>query len=199
MKKLLHVGCGSNTKENTIKFFDDNWKETRVDINKDVNPDIVASMTDLSKVDKDIYDAVFSSHSIEHVYAHEVEIALKEFYSVLNKDGFLVITCPDLKSTAKLVLEDKLFETAYESPAGPVSPIDMIYGHRGYIEKGNYYMSHKCGFTLKVLLGVLKHCGFESVAGIERPKAFDLWAVAKKNKEEQKSFEKFATSVLNSI
>ena len=199
MKKLLHVGCGPNTKENTIKFFDDSWEETRVDINKDVNPDIVATMTDLSKVNKDSYDAIFSSHSIEHVYAHEVEIALKEFYSVLNKDGFVVITCPDLKSTAKLIVEDKLFETAYESPAGPISPIDMIYGHRGYIQKGNHYMSHKCGFTLKVLLGVLKHCGFGSVAGIERPKAFDLWVVAKKNKQEQKSFEKFATSVLNSI
>ena len=44
----------------------------------------------------------------------EVEIALKEFHSVLNEDGFVVITCPDLKSVSKLVIEDKLYEKAYE-------------------------------------------------------------------------------------
>ena len=72
MKKLLHVGCNKNTKENTIKYFDNSWSEVRLDINKHVNPDIIGSMTDLSNVEKNSYDAVFSSHSIEHLFAHEV-------------------------------------------------------------------------------------------------------------------------------
>ena len=122
MKKLLHVGCGPNKKENTIKYFDSSWSEVRLDINKDAKPDILGSMTDLSNVEKNSYDAIFSSHSIEHLFAHEVEIALKEFRSVLNEDGFVVITCPDLKSVSKLVIEDKLYEKAYQSPSGPISP-----------------------------------------------------------------------------
>tara|TARA_B100000579_G_scaffold255831_1_gene210573 strand:- start:801 stop:1400 length:600 start_codon:yes stop_codon:yes gene_type:complete len=199
MKRLLHVGCNRNTKENTIKYFDSSWSEVRLDINKDVKPDIIGSMTDLSNVKKNSYDAVFSSHSIEHLFAHEVEIALKEFHSVLNEDGFVVITCPDLKSVSKLVIEDKLYEKAYESPAGPISPIDMIYGHRGFIEKGDHYMSHKSGFTLKNLLGVLKHCGFQSVAGIERPNLFDLWVVAKKKKVDENTFQSFVHSVIQTI
>ena len=41
-------------------------------------------------------DAVFSSHNIEHLYPHEVPLALKEFMRVLKPDGFVLMTCPDL-------------------------------------------------------------------------------------------------------
>ena len=66
------------TKENTTPAFNtDDWKEVRADINKDVNPDIIASMTDMSSIDDNSYDAIYSSHNIEHLYAHEVPLALK--------------------------------------------------------------------------------------------------------------------------
>ena len=149
MKNLLHVGCGYNTKENTLKYYDDEWKETRVDINPDVNPDILGSMKDLSNVQNNYYDSVFSSHSIEHVYIHEVNTVLKAFYRVLKQNGFLVITCPDLKSISKLIVEDKLLEVAYESPAGSINPADMLWGHSNSIKEGNEFMAHKCGFTKK--------------------------------------------------
>ena len=111
MKKFLHIGCGHLTKKSTIKYFDnDNWEEIRVDIDEKVKPDIVASMTDMKKILSNKYDAIFSSHSIEHIYTHEVDNVLKEFFRVLNEDGFLVITCPDMKAVAKLVVEDKLSE-----------------------------------------------------------------------------------------
>ena len=41
-------------------------------------------------------------------------------------------------------------------------------------------MAHHCGFTLKVLIGTLKENGFQAVAGLRRPAAFDLWVVAAK-------------------
>ena len=188
MKNLLHVGCGYRTKKDTLKYYDDEWKETRVDINKNVKPDILGSMKDLSNVQNNYYDSVFSSHSIEHVYAHEVDGVLKEFHRVLNMNGVLVITCPELKSICKLVLEDKLLDIAYESAAGPISPIDMIWGHRVPIKKGNEFMAHKCGFTKKTLMAALTSAGFKSVAGIEIPDHFDLWAIAQKNKVEKNDF-----------
>ena len=86
MKKFLHVGCGRDTKNNTTKAFASNdWQEVRLDINEDVNPDIVSSVLDLSIIDSGSFDAVFSAHNIEHVYAHEVPIMLKEFLRILNK------------------------------------------------------------------------------------------------------------------
>ena len=196
MKNLLHVGCGYNTKENTLKYYDDEWKETRVDINPDVNPDILGTMKDLSSVQNNSYDSVFSAHSIEHVYIHEVNTVLKVFYRVLKQNGFLVITCPDLKSISKLIVEDKLLEVAYESPAGSINPADMLWGHSNSIKEGNEFMAHKCGFTKKTLMAALTNAGFKSVAGVEIPKYFDLWAVAQKNKAEKEEFLQHVKKIL---
>ena len=179
IKKFLHVGCGPARKENTTAEFSlGHWHELRFDIDPAVTPDIVGTMTDMSEVEDAYVDAIYSSHNIEHLYVHEVAEALSEFKRVLKKDGFLVLTCPDLQEVAKLVAADKLTEPAYTSPAGPITPFDMLYGFRPYIAQGNTYMAHRCGFTEKVLRGTLLENGFASVATMRRPFAFDLWAVA---------------------
>tara|TARA_B110000037_G_scaffold217473_1_gene278542 strand:- start:1342 stop:1941 length:600 start_codon:yes stop_codon:yes gene_type:complete len=181
MKTLLHVGCGFNKKDATTKGFKgEQWRELRFDIDESVNPDIIGSMTDMSGVDSESIDAIFSSHNIEHLYPHEVPIALKEFMRVLSHDGFLVITCPDLKSTAKLVAADKLTEAAYESPAGPIAPLDILYGYRKSMALGNLYMAHRCGFTKKVLHNTLISAGFGSVATSANEDYFELWSLASK-------------------
>lgn len=182
MKTFLHVGCGPKYKNQTTRAFNsDEWLEKRLDIDASVAPDVVGSMTDMSAVPSGSVQGVFSSHNIEHLYPHEVPIALAEFIRVLSDDGFLVITCPDLKSVCALVAEDKLTEPAYVSPAGPIAPIDILYGHRPPMAKGNLYMAHRCGFTSKVLTATLQAAGFKSVASMTRPQCFDLWAVASKS------------------
>jgi predicted SAM-dependent methyltransferase len=134
MKTFLHVGCGPKRLDTTTQlahrpkgFEAVDWNELRLDINPQVQPDVVGSMTDMSAVNTASVDAIFSSHNIEHLYPHEVNIALAEFKRVLAPDGFVVITCPDLQSVCALVAEDKLTEAAYISPAGPISPMDMLY------------------------------------------------------------------------
>jgi hypothetical protein len=97
---------------------------------------------------------------------------------VLSPQGFVVITCPDLQSVCALVAEDKLTEAAYVSPAGPITPMDILYGHRAAMRAGNLFMAHRCGFTLNVLLATLQSAGFAKVVGHRRPQAFDLWALA---------------------
>ena len=179
VKTFLHVGCGPIHKENTTTgFSSDNWHELRFDIDANVNPDYIGTMTDMSAIEDNFVDAIYSSHNIEHLYAHEVAQALSEFKRVLNEDGFLVLTCPDLQEVAKLIAEDKLTEPAYTSPAGPIAPLDILYGFRPSIAQGNTYMAHRCGFTETVLRGTLVANGFASVATMRRPGAYDLWAVA---------------------
>ena len=178
-KLFLHVGCGPALKENTTKEFSrDDWEELRFDIDPSVNPDYVGTMTDMSAVTDNLVDAIYSSHNIEHLYPHEITTALAEFKRVLKRDGILVITCPDIQEVAKLVAEDKLLEPAYNSPAGPISPLDILYGFRPAIAKGNMHMAHRCGFTEKVLRGTLAAAGFASVVTMRRPAAYDLWAAA---------------------
>ncbi len=181
-KSFLHVGCGPQRKTSTTRGFNsDSWEELRLDINEEVQPDIVGTMTDMSGVVDSSVDAIFSSHNIEHLFPHEVPIALKEFMRVLKTDGFAVITCPDLKSVCALVAEDKLTDAAYQSAAGPIAPIDILYGHRPAIAMGNTYMAHRCGFTEKVLVSSLQAAGFVTVISITRPESFDIWAVASKS------------------
>ena len=179
MPTFLHIGCGPTTKAETTRGFNTPaWDEVRLDIDPDVAPDIVASMTDMAAVPDGSMDALFSSHNLEHLYPAEVMLALPEFARVLKPDGFAVITCPDLQSVAARVAEGKLLEPAYDSPAGPISPIDIIYGHRPSMAKGNYYMAHRTGFTRDVLAQLLRECGFGAAIVRQRPAFFDLWAVA---------------------
>lgn len=179
MKQFLHVGCGQKKKDRTTSGFNTGeWTEIRLDIDPAVNPDVTGTMTDMSAVASGSMDAVFSSHNIEHLYPHEVPLALGEFLRVLRDDGFVVITCPDLKSVCARVAQDQLTEPAYTSPAGPIAPLDILYGHRPAMARGNLFMAHRCGFTRKVLQSTLLSAGFKSVALVERPTQFDLWALA---------------------
>jgi hypothetical protein len=179
-KTLLHVGCGRNRKDRTTAGFNTSeWDERRLDIDASVEPDIVGTMTDMSAVASASVDAIFSSHNIEHLYPHEVPTALGEFRRVLRDDGFVVLTCPDLQSVCELIAQDRLTEPAYQSPAGPIAPLDILYGFRPAMARGNLFMAHRCGFTRKVLGATLGAAGFGTVALMRRPQPFfDLYALA---------------------
>lgn len=195
MKTFLHVGCGHKTQRQTTALFADvaEWKELRFDIDPAVNPDLEGTILDMSAVDDGSVEAVFSSHNIEHVYPHEVPVALAEFRRVLKPDGYLILTCPDLLSVAALIAEDKLTEPAYESPAGPISPLDILYGFRKSMAAGNLYMAHRCGFTRKVLHGTLQAAGFQSVGTRARAHPFyDLWAIAANSPLEDENVQALA-------
>jgi predicted SAM-dependent methyltransferase len=193
MKTFLHVGCGHKRKERTTRGFNtDAWSEIRLDIDPSVSPDVTGTMTDMASVSAGSVNAVFSSHNIEHLYPHEVPLALAEFLRVLSDDGFAVITCPDLQSVCALVADDKLTEPAYTSPAGPIAPLDILYGLRTSMAQGNLYMAHRCGFTQRVLTGTLQTAGFASVAAMSRKGHFDLWALASKSARSEAEMKQLA-------
>ena len=196
MKSFLHVGCGPQNKNGLKGFNSDEWKEIRFDIDANVNPDIQGTLTDMSLVATASVDAIYSSHNIEHLFAHEVSIALREFNRVLRDDGIVVITCPDLQSVCDAVAKDKLLEPLYISQAGPISPIDILYGHRGFIANGNVYMAHKCGFTFQTLVGAFYEAGFTSNYGGSRPQAFDLWLIASKGMKSTQVLQDLALEFL---
>lgn len=160
-RQFLHVGCST---DNRIPWVFAGWREIRLDIDPAVRPDIVASITDMHAVADASVDAVYSSHNLEHLEAHQVPLALSEFRRVLKPDGWLLLVVPDLQSVAELVAADRLCETVYETPGGPIAPIDIIYGHRGRIAAGNGFMAHRTGFTARVLAAAMQAAGFERVA-----------------------------------
>jgi SAM-dependent methyltransferase len=180
-KVVLNAGCGGNTKEHMPHGFrTPEWQDIRYDINKDNAPDIVGSLTDMSAVDAASVDAVYCSHVIEHLYPHEVPIALREFYRVLKAEGFLVIGCPDLQSVAEQVFAGKFLEPAYQTDDGPVAAVDMLYGHRASMAAGNLFMAHRYGFTASSMTQHLSDAGFARMM-TGRYSNYDLWGIATKH------------------
>ena len=190
MKTFLHVGCGPIKKTLVKGFSNDVWSEIRLDIDEKVNPDIVGTLTDMNSVETASVDAIYSSHNIEHLYPHEVPLALNEFNRVLKDDGIVVLECPDLQQVCEAVANDKLLEPSYESPSGPISPIDMLFGYRPSLAKGNHYMAHKCGFTYSVLNQAFLQAGFKANFGGKL--VWDLWIVSFKQLLTEEEIKKIA-------
>jgi ubiquinone/menaquinone biosynthesis C-methylase UbiE len=188
-KTFLHVGCGvANPDKVHITFRGPEWREVRLDIDPGVKPDVVASMTDMAAVESGSMDGLYSSHNLEHLYPHDVPTALREFVRVLRPDGFALLTLPDLQRVAELVAADKLEEAAYVSPAGPIAPLDILFGFRPSLAAGNLFMAHRTGFTATSLAKAVVAAGFARVQ-VKRVD-FDLWAMAHRTKPEERPGEK---------
>ncbi len=79
-----------------------------------------------------------------------------------------------------LVADNKLTEVAYNSQAGPITPLDILYGHGAALQAGYHFMAHKTGFTEKSLNQELKSAGFTALASKQRMRWLDLWALGTK-------------------
>lgn len=176
--RVLNVGSGPRNGGKLHPGFQSGlWREIRLDIDPGVEPDVVSSATDLSAFADRHFDAIWSSHNIEHLHPHEVPRALNEFARVLRPGGFALITCPDLMAVAQALIDHGAETPVYLSPAGPIAPIDMLYGHRTSIAAGNNFMVHHSGFTQEGLAKALIAAGFAEVR-LASGKFFDLWALA---------------------
>ena len=179
-KTVLNVGCGYPLRQKLHRHFHGpEWREIRLDLDPTVQPDIVCSITDMSPVAADSVDAVWSSHNLEHLQRHEVPLALGEFRRVLKPHGLLLLTLPDLQHVARLIAEDRLEESAYVSQSGPITPLDMIFGHTASLARGNQFMAHRTGFTARSLHQLLIGAGFVEVT-LRQGTSFDLWATGHK-------------------
>lgn len=178
-KRVLNTGSGPyDAKKLHPAFHKQTWTEVRLDIDVRVNPDLVGSVTDMRGFVADAsFDAIWSSHNVEHLHTHEVGQAFAEFSRILKPDGFALITCPDLTAIARMIVEGRAEAVAYNSPAGPIKALDMLYGHSASIASGNSFMAHNTGFTTERLATVALDAGFAEVR-VGRGHFHDLWALA---------------------
>lgn len=157
MKRLLHIGCGSQPLPGWLSQFE----EVRVDIDPACNPHFVRDM--LSLHDIGTFDLVYSSHCLEHLYPYQVPKALAEFQRVLNPGGSVLIMVPDLEG---ITPDTKPVMFVYEDgnpvPVHRICGLDMYYGLHTELEV-NPHMAHHCGFIAPVLDSVMKEAGFENV------------------------------------
>lgn len=176
-KTVLNVGSGPRGHVIHPSFTGDTWQEVRLDLDPAAAPDVVGSVVDMRAIFEDgVFDAIWSSHNIEHLFDHEVTQALGEFHRVLKPDGYVVVTCPDLQTVAELLLDRGLDGKAYDAPVGPITVHDILFGHGASITKGNTFMAHRTGFTQERLGRKAIEAGFRDVR-VGRGTEVDLWAI----------------------
>ena len=177
-KRLLNAGAGATVAKRISPLLEgEHWEEVRLDIEPGVKPDVVGSIMDLARLfPRASFDAIWCSHVIEHLYAHEVHPTFLQFRQILRQDGFALVLCPDLEAVAEHLLKRGLADVAYISPSGPIRPLDMIYGHSKAIEEGRYHMAHRTGFTTERIGNLLLGAGFSTIS--VRSENFEICSLA---------------------
>lgn len=164
IRSVLNVG--GNSKEIPIPDYFSGWEHLLLDIDPRGHPDVLCDARRLTTLPKSRFNAIYCSHNLEHYFHHDVAKVLAGFHHVLRDDGFADIRVPDMGELIKLVSERSMDidDFLYDSPAGPIHVIDVIYGlGREIEESGNDFFAHKTGFTEKSLLARLHDAGFETV------------------------------------
>lgn len=173
-KVVLHVGHGGASVPEAL-FPPSDWQETTLDISPFTKPDICCNMTRIPVPDNS-YEAIYSSHNLEHLLHYEVLWALAEFYRVLKPNGVVYIMVPDMVDICKAVIERGLFIEAYKTPDGlSITPVDMLYGYRPGITPGHDAMCHRTGFTKESLEWAMSDVGFDVTIVPSQP--FEIFAI----------------------
>tara|TARA_A100001035_G_C27584298_1_gene409025 strand:+ start:96 stop:605 length:510 start_codon:yes stop_codon:yes gene_type:complete len=146
----LHIG-GEQKKEG--------WKI--LNIQKKPNVDFVGDITDLSQFKDNSINEIYASHVFEHIVHKKVIKTLKGIHRVLKNSGKFYISVPNMDYLFRIILNEK-------APLEvKMHVMKIIFG--GQIDD---YDFHYFGYTLELLGGALKECGFNK---IERVKSFSLF------------------------
>jgi SAM-dependent methyltransferase len=177
--RVLNVGGRDRTIPIPAHF--DGWEHVLLDIDPRGKPDIVCDARNLSTLPPAEFDAIYCSHNLEHYYRHDAMKVLRGFRHVLKPDGFAEIRVPDLESVIQRMTASRmeLDDILYESDAGPIAVLDVIYGLGTEIEQsGQDFFAHKTGFTPALLKSTLQRAGFSFVNVLAMPDIFEARALA---------------------
>ena len=139
------------------------FEQVLLDLDPSVGADIVLDVRELTSLAPQQFDAVYCSHNLEHVRQHEVPVVLAGFRHVLKPGGLAHIIVPDLQELMLACVQQgiDLDGLLYESPMGPITPLDVLFGHGGMIaQSGQDFYAHRTGFSRRTLANVVEASGF---------------------------------------
>lgn len=160
---ILNVGFGGIAIKDLLytEVFD-GMREISLDIDNKFNPDILADVTDISHVPDNYVTCAYTSHMIEHIDYFKVPSVIRELLRVCKPGGYVRILTPNLQSIGEKVASGDLLDVVYDSAGGPISPIDIIYGHRHSVHRNRVdFMRHRTGFSKKVFEHIAKEYNFD--------------------------------------
>jgi hypothetical protein len=139
------------------------FEQVLLDLDPTVGADIVLDVRELTSLEPQQFEAVYCSHNLERVRQHEVPVVLAGFRHVLKPGGLAHIIVPDLQELMLVCVQQgiDLDGLLYESPAGPITPLDVLYGHGGMMaQSGQDFYAHRTGFSRRTLANLVEASGF---------------------------------------
>ena len=188
-KRLLNVGGGR--RQAPLPPHYKGWENVVLDIDATNGPDVVCDARELTKLAAAEYDAIFCCHNLEHYWRHDVPRVLAGFLHVLKPDGFAEVWVPDMEAVFREMLERQLDidDVLYQSPAGPITVNDVVYGYGKEIEmSGQDFYAHKNGFTEKSLRRTLSQNGFARVYAGRTPREVRAFGFKQEPNPEQRTY-----------
>jgi ubiquinone/menaquinone biosynthesis C-methylase UbiE len=131
----LHLGCGPHHFDGYVN----------IDLRMTQATDLVCSITKLPYPDRSVA-RIETYHVIEHLFRHDLPVALREWYRLLIPGGQLVIEFPDLDQLMRKYL------------AGDIKQLDGIFGLQRF--EGD---CHHFGYTFDTLRNALEKDGFVQI------------------------------------
>ncbi|MEH2101692.1 MAG: hypothetical protein V7K76_18485 [Nostoc sp.] len=109
-KNLLHLGCGKNKFDNWVNadFF-----SLSIPVIKNIKNKIPDWMLDLRfplNCDANVWDGVFTEHTLEHLYPYQSIKLLEELNRTMKPGAWLRVTVPDLKKYISYYCGQELHE-----------------------------------------------------------------------------------------
>ena len=190
-RRVLNVGGGDKSIPIPDRY--NGWEHLLLDIDARPGVDIVADARKLKSLEPGTFDAIYCSHTLEHFYYHDVPLVVQGFHHVLTPSGFIELRVPDLLAVMNEVITKNLDIEGilYQSRAGPIAVLDVIYGFRAEIQRsGNDFFAHKTGYSRDSLRRILGENGFPVT--FSQRKSFDIFMIAFKQPPDE-----FARKLLN--
>lgn len=163
--RALNVGSGGEGAP--MPGIYEGWEIVRLDLDPTAQPDLLMDVRDISTLAPEQFDAVYSSHNLEHLYRHDLRAVIHGMWHVLNDGGFVDIIVPNVgKVLAEVVAQGlDLDSFLYQTPGGPICVRDVLWGYSKFCEysqRPELYL-HRNGFSKHTLGMLLMHSGFSSV------------------------------------
>ncbi|MCU0536479.1 MAG: methyltransferase domain-containing protein [Hydrococcus sp. Prado102] len=149
-KNYLHLGCGSTKLEGWVNadFFAGYkfWKKY------DNTPDWMLDLRFPLKCDDNVWDGVFSEHTLEHLHSFEVFNLLKELKRTMKPGAWIRITVPDLRKYVNYYCGQQVNEEFLRWTSGceAIGSLTQNYGHQSVWDS-------------ELLKQVLKEVGFINI------------------------------------
>ena len=160
-RRVLIVGGQASTPQIPSAYA--GFEQVLLDHDPNRGADLVLDVRELTSLAAHQFDAVYSFHTLNHLRKHEVPVVLAGFLHVLKPGGLAHIIVPDLQELMVACVQQgiDLDSPLYQSAMGPITPLDVLYGHAGIIEQsGQDAYAHRTGFTSGSLANVVEASGF---------------------------------------